>query len=389
MPRVVLEHLRSRTAPARRPATCGLGGGKPAATPTCCNVPSSSKQPQQQGPDHLAGLVHSVTGHDAVGGSLVLHLEQHALVRRYVPSTGLAISPSRPAPSNCWNQLRRDGPVGGIGVRWTGGPRRLPQRRREARSPLGQRPRAGILTAEREHVERDEAGRGLDGRAPHPRLGRMDALEQRIEVQSLAIALDDDDLPVDARTAPAVRRVGGRPAPGSSGSAAVRCGCRAPPRRRRGTRCSETRPTSARDPPHPSPSGSAVPSALASIGHDRRRHGETHTGSMAHRTGARTGGNQRRSPDVSSRSHAHGHQRRGRSWRHRCPLAASLTTALAVAVGGGLAVGLLVHGGLTGAGRDRGPPPSPRRPSPIPVPGRRPRGASRSRRSAWSAARPI
>ena len=98
--------------------------------------------------------------------------------------------------------------------------------------------------AERQQVEGDEGGRRRLGQLADALLRRMDALGQRVEVE--AAGTGDDDLAVEHAARPGARAAARRPARGSSGSAVSRCGCPAPRRRRRGRRCSGSRPTSAR-----------------------------------------------------------------------------------------------------------------------------------------------
>ena len=57
-------------------------------------------QPEQQrADDAFTFFVPAEAGDDAVGGARVLDLEHRALAGLYGPSTGFAITPSRPAPS--------------------------------------------------------------------------------------------------------------------------------------------------------------------------------------------------------------------------------------------------------------------------------------------------
>src|ERR1022692_228656 len=57
---------------------------------------------------------------------------------------------------------------------------------------------AGVVgVPERQQVERDKRGRGLLGKQPDPAVGRMNPLQQRLEVQLAAVGVRYDDLAVD------------------------------------------------------------------------------------------------------------------------------------------------------------------------------------------------
>ena len=169
------------------------------------------------------------------------------------------MTPSRPGALELLEPALRRGQVGGR--------RRDVDRRARARervdqggAPLAERTPGVVVVAEGEQVERDEGRRRLLGEHPHPRIGRVDALLQRLEVQ--AVVGGDDDLAVDHA---ALRQLGAgprRPAPGNSGSSAARCGCPARPRRRRGSRWTGNHPIWARR----TRPGGIVLTDLASIG---------------------------------------------------------------------------------------------------------------------------
>lgn len=55
----------------------------------------------------------------------------------------------------------------------------------ERTPPLHERSLGEVIVAEREQIERDEAGRGLVREQVHPAHGGMDALLQRLEVESV------------------------------------------------------------------------------------------------------------------------------------------------------------------------------------------------------------
>ena len=62
---------------------------------------------------------------------------------------------------------------------------------------LGHRPQ--VVVAEGQQVPGDEARRRLGGEHPNPRLGRMDAQEQGVEIEP-AVAAGDDHLAVEDAT---------------------------------------------------------------------------------------------------------------------------------------------------------------------------------------------
>lgn len=67
--------------------------------------------------------------------------------------------------------------------------------RQPSGSSFAERSPGVVVVAEGQQVECDEGGWCAVGKHSHPRLGRMDALLQRLEVQ--AVVGGDDDLPVD------------------------------------------------------------------------------------------------------------------------------------------------------------------------------------------------
>ena len=150
------------------------------------------EQAQQQRPDVRARavLVPAEPGDDAVGGALVLDLEHRPLAGLVGPSSRLATTPSRPAPSNRSNQSAAVARSRVAGVRWTGGcaPPRTASRRAR-RSPCGTSRRSSSPSASRSQATND-AGRLL-GQHLDPRRRRVDAQQQRLEVEA-AVARDDD-----------------------------------------------------------------------------------------------------------------------------------------------------------------------------------------------------
>ena len=109
-------------------------------TPTDASVPSSLYSPSSSEPiASVPRLVHPVAGDHAVGGALVLDLEHDALVRLVRAVSGLATTPSSPAPSNSSNQ--RCAVVRSVvaGVTWIDGPD-AGQRVDERGAALAERP---------------------------------------------------------------------------------------------------------------------------------------------------------------------------------------------------------------------------------------------------------
>ena len=64
-------------------------------------------------------------------------------------------------------------------------------------APLDQRPLQQHVVAEGEEVEGDVRRRRLGGQAADAGLGRVDALEEGVEVEAPTLAVGDDDLAVD------------------------------------------------------------------------------------------------------------------------------------------------------------------------------------------------
>ena len=93
------------------------------------------------------------------------------------------MTPSSPAPSKRRNQSSASARSRVAGERCTGGAASA-EHLLEPLAPLGERRLAQVLVAEREQVPGDERGRRLRGEQLHPRRGRMDAQEQRLEVEA-------------------------------------------------------------------------------------------------------------------------------------------------------------------------------------------------------------
>ena len=165
---------------------------------------------------------------------------------RYVSSSGLATTPSKPAPSKRENQSAAVSRSSVAGVTWIGAVASR-EHRLEPRPPLAERLLAQRLVAEREQVERDVRRRDLDGELLDAGRGRMLAQLQRVEVE--AASRSRRPARRRARRVRAAARAAVRAARGSSAAAACCSGSAGRGRRRRGTRCSGSRPTSVRTRP--------------------------------------------------------------------------------------------------------------------------------------------
>ena len=195
-------------------------------------------------PDALAVLVHSVAGDHAVARALVLHL-QHRAHARLVGARRAASRRRRrsPAPSNASNHRSASSRLVVAGVTYIGGSR-VAEQTFETGAPIAERLVEQRLVAEREQVERDVRRGDLDGELLHARLGRMLTQLQRVEVE--AASASRSRARRRARSGREAVRATARAARGSSAAAASGCGSGGRARRRRGTRRSGTRPTSAR-----------------------------------------------------------------------------------------------------------------------------------------------
>ena len=80
---------------------------------------------------------------------------------------------------------------------------RRPRVAASASMTLTERTIEQCVVVECQQVEGDERGRRLGGQPAHPRLGRVDALQQRVEVETTVVVGRDDDLAVDDAAMPA------------------------------------------------------------------------------------------------------------------------------------------------------------------------------------------
>ena len=154
------------------------------------------EQTEQKRADAFAVLVHSVASDHAVGSAPVLHLDQGPLVGCVRVGDALGDHTVQPCaleldePSLRNDRVRR----GRAQVDRRVHPGELFD---EQRVPRGQRLVHQVAIAEREKVERNERGGRLRGQATHSRLGRVDPLQQRIEIQPVVVQRRQHDLAVD------------------------------------------------------------------------------------------------------------------------------------------------------------------------------------------------
>ncbi len=128
----------------------------------------------------------------------MLDLGHHPLVRLVGLVRLLGDQPVQPGPLELLEpgpgQLVVVGDRGEVDRRFRRGQRLL-----QPGSALGERVLGQVLVAQRQQVERDEAGRGLDGQQVHPAGRRVDALLQHLELQRVALPVQHHDLAVDHR----------------------------------------------------------------------------------------------------------------------------------------------------------------------------------------------
>src|SRR6185437_8347630 len=147
---------------------------------------------------------HPVTGDHAVRGALVLDLEHDALVRLVGDGQRLGDHTVEPGSLELVEPALREAQIrrgGGDVKRRT----RTFQGIHQCGAAVGERPPAEVVIADGQQVEGDERRRRLLGQHPHPRIGRVDALLQCLEVE--AVIGGDDDLAVDHA---ALRQLGDR-----------------------------------------------------------------------------------------------------------------------------------------------------------------------------------
>ncbi len=173
------------------------------------------EQAEQHRADALAVLVDAVAGQRAVGGALVLDLDEGPLVRLVRVVEALGDDAVEPGALEDREPVVGDG---GIGARRRDEHARTRLDDVDQPGPtLAQRPRQPRLVAEGEEVEGDERARRLLGQPVDPRRRRVDALQQGVEVEPVAVGVGDDDLAVDDDVVGQGRQRGPGGARGSSG----------------------------------------------------------------------------------------------------------------------------------------------------------------------------
>ena len=226
-------------------------------------------QAEQERPDAVAVLVHPEARDHAVARALVLHLQHRALARADSRRrAACATTPSKPAPSKRENQSAATSRsrVVGSEVDRRARPSRAPVRawravrRTERRAASRRRARGGRTR----HTTRGSPPRA-SAHATRPGAGAAATRRSRDRARSRRRARRR------ARSDRAAARAAARAARGSSAATASGCATGDRGRRRRGTRCTGTRPTSARRSPRP-PAASRA-SSLASIGSNGGRTG--------------------------------------------------------------------------------------------------------------------
>src|SRR4051812_11139733 len=151
---------------------------------------------EEKRPDHRPGtvLVPAEPGDHAVGGARVLDLHHLALAGEVVALEALGDDAVEARAFETREPVAGDGE---LTRRWreVDGRLRLRQRALELLAPFGERMVEEILVAEGEEVEGDVGGGSLRGEQLHPRGSRMDAQQERLELQ--AGGSGDDDLAVE------------------------------------------------------------------------------------------------------------------------------------------------------------------------------------------------
>ena len=151
-------------------------------------------QPEHQAPDDGSGLVQPVAGNHDVGGAHVLDLQHRPLVLLVGRPARLGDDAVQPGALKESEPVASEGRVvGGRGQVNRGGG--FGQGLLEQGPSLLLRSARQVLRSQGQQVKGDEGRRGPLGQQLHSGGGRVDALEQRLEVQALAVG--DDDLAVD------------------------------------------------------------------------------------------------------------------------------------------------------------------------------------------------
>jgi hypothetical protein len=152
-------------------------------------------QPEQQGTDHRARpvLVPAEARHHAVGGALVLHLHHRPLSGAVAAVQALGHDTVQTRAFEAVEPVQRQRPVG-RGRRQV---HRRPDTRQQLLQPLAaiaQRHLAQIAIALCQQIPQHDRRRRLLGQHRHARSGRVDPLQESVEVQPARPG--DDDLAV-------------------------------------------------------------------------------------------------------------------------------------------------------------------------------------------------
>ena len=190
---------------------------KPATTPTWCRTPSPSYRPSSSEPTPLAVLVDPVAGHHAVGGATVLDLDEGALVGCVRIGEALGDDAVETGTLELDEPAAGDVDVGRARAEVDGHAGRDPQLGDQPLVTGGERGVEQHLVADRQQVEGHERRRRLGGEPVDARHGRMDALQQRVEVEAAVVAGRARRSRRRPRSAAAARRAADPAAPGSSG----------------------------------------------------------------------------------------------------------------------------------------------------------------------------
>ena len=153
-------------------------------------------QAQQQRADPLAILVNPVAGHRAIGRAFVLHLDQGALVRRVRIAEALGDDAVQTGTLELDEPSLRRCVIGGAGAhvdRRVG----VGEQRLQSGMALFQRCGQQQFVVDGQQVEGHERGGRLGSQTPHSRFGRMNALQQCVEVETAIVGVGHHDLAVD------------------------------------------------------------------------------------------------------------------------------------------------------------------------------------------------